>query len=41
MIVGIYNVQTLPEYFLIDRGNNIVGRSQTIADLEQAIKNLL
>jgi hypothetical protein len=41
VIVGIYNVQTLPEYFLIDRGNNIVGRSQTIADLEQAIKNLL
>jgi hypothetical protein len=41
VIVGIYNVQTLPEYFLIDRGNNIVGRSQTIADLEQAIKSLL
>jgi len=37
----IYNVQSVPEFFLIDRGNNIVGRSQTIKDLEQAIKNLL
>ena len=37
----IYNVQGVPEYFLIDRGNNIVGRSQTIKDIEQAIKNLL
>ena len=37
----IYNVQTLPEFFLIDRGNNLVGRSQTIKDIEEAIKNLL
>ena len=37
----IYNVQSVPEFFLIDRGNNIVGRSQTIKDVEQAIKNLL
>ena len=37
----IYNVQGVPEYFLIDRGNNIVGRSQTIKDIEQAIKTLL
>jgi len=37
----LYNVQSIPEYFLIDRGNNIVGRSQTIKDIEQAIKNLL
>ena len=37
----IYNVQAVPEFFLIDRGNNIVGRSQTIKDVEQAIKNLL
>lgn len=37
----IYNIQDIPEYFLIDRGNNLVGRSQTIKDLEQAIKNLL
>ncbi len=39
--VRIYNVQALPEYFLIDKGNNLVGRSQTIKDLEQAIQNLL
>ena len=37
----LYNVQRVPEFFLIDRGNNIVGRSQTIKDVEQAIKNLL
>ncbi len=39
--LSIYNVQAVPEYFLIDKGNNIVGRSQTIKDIEQAIKNLL
>jgi peroxiredoxin len=39
--LSIYNVQGVPEYFLIDRGNNIVGRSQTIKDVEQAVKNLL
>ncbi len=37
----VYNVQGLPSFFLIDRGNNIVGRSETINDLEQAIKALL
>ena len=36
-----YNVQSIPDFFLIDRGNNIVGRAQNIKDLEQAIKNLL
>ena len=40
-ILGFYNVQALPEFFLIDRGNNIVGRSEMIQDLEQAIKSLL
>ena len=39
--ITLYNVRGIPEYFLIDRGNNIVGRSQTIKDLDQAIKNLL
>ena len=39
--IRIYNVQELPEYFLIDRGNNIIGRSDAFKDLEQAIKNLL
>lgn len=37
----LYNVQTLPEYFLIDRGNNLVSRSQQIKDLEKAIVSLL
>ena len=39
--IRIYNVQELPEYFLIDRGNNIIGRSDAFKDLEQAIRNLL
>ena len=39
--LALYNIQGLPEYFLIDRGNNIVGRMQTIKDLEQEIKKLL
>ena len=39
--LGIYNVRSLPEYFLIDRDNNIVGRSQTLGNLEQAIRGLL
>ncbi len=37
----VYNIQTLPEYFLIDRGNNLVSRSQQIDDLEKAIQRLL
>ena len=37
----IYNVQAVPEFFLIDRGNNLVGRSQTIKDVDQSIKALL
>ena len=39
--LSIYNVQSVPEYFLIDRDNNIIGRSQSIKDIDQAIKNLL
>lgn len=39
--LALYNVQGIPEYFLIDRSNSIVGRSQNIKDLEKAIKNLL
>jgi len=39
--LAVYNIQTVPEFFLIDRGNNIVARSNTIKDLEQAIKDLL
>ena len=37
----VYNIQTLPEYFLIDRGKNLISRSQQIQDLEKAIVNLL
>ena len=40
-ILGIYNVQGIPTFFLIDRSNTICGRSETINDLEQAIKSLL
>lgn len=39
--LSLYNVQAVPEFFLIDRGNNIVGRSQTIQDLDQSIRKLL
>ena len=37
----VYNVQGIPDYFLIDRDNNLVKRSSQINDLEQAIKALL
>ena len=39
--LAIYNIQAIPDYFLIDRGNNIVGRAETMKDLEQQIKSLL
>ena len=39
--LALYNVQGIPDFFLIDRGNNIIGRAQNIKDLEQAIKDLL
>ena len=37
----LYNVQAVPDFFLIDRGNNIVDRAANIKDLEAAIKKLL
>ncbi len=37
----IYNVQAIPDFFLIDRGNNIVTRAANIKDLEAEIKKLL
>ena len=40
-MLTVYNVQAVPEFFLIDRGNNLTGRSQTIKDLDQAIRSLL
>ena len=37
----LYNVQTVPDFFLIDRGNNLVKRAAQIKDLEAEIKKLL
>lgn len=37
----MYNIQAVPDYFLIDRGNNIVKRAAQIKDLETEIKKLL
>lgn len=39
--IAVYNLQTLPEFFLIDRGNNLVSRSSQIEDLDKAIAELL
>ena len=37
----IYNVQSVPDYFIIDRGNNLQKRAVQIKDLEAEIKHLL
>lgn len=37
----VYNVQGVPDFFLIDRGNNLVKRSSQMKDLESEIKALL
>ena len=37
----LYNIQTIPDFFLIDRGNNLVKRAVQIKDLEAEIKKLL
>jgi len=37
----LYNVLSIPDFFLIDRGNNIVTRAANIKDLEAEIKKLL
>ena len=37
----LYNVQTVPDFFLIDRDNNLVKRAAQIKDLEAEIKKLL
>ncbi len=39
--VGIYNVKALPEFFLIDRDNNLVSRSEQVVDIDKAIEALL
>lgn len=37
----LYNIQTVPDFFLIDRGNNLVKRAAQIKDLEAEIQKLL
>ena len=37
----LYNVQPVPDFFLIDRDNNLVKRAAQIKDLEAEIKKLL
>ena len=37
----LYNVQTVPDFFLIDRNNNLVKRAAQIKDLEAEIRKLL
>ena len=37
----LYNVQAVPDFFIIDRGNNLVKRAAQIKDLEAEIKKLL
>lgn len=36
-----YNIQALPEFFLVDRQNNLVKRSEQMQDVEAEIKALL
>lgn len=37
----LYNIQAVPDFFVIDRGNNLVKRAAQIKDLEAEIKKLL
>lgn len=37
----LYNIQSVPDFFIIDRGNNLVKRAAQIKDLEAEIKALL
>ena len=37
----LYNIQAVPDYFIIDRGNNLVKRAAQMKDLEAEIKKLL
>ena len=39
--VALYNVQAVPDYFIIDRGNNLVKRAAQMDNLEEEIKKLL
>ncbi len=37
----MYNIQAIPDYFLIDRGNNLVKRAAQIKDIEAELRKLL
>ena len=39
--INLYQVKTLPTYFLIDRDGNVIARSENIPDTRKAIDNLL
>ena len=39
--IALYNVQAVPDYFIIDRGNNLVKRAAQMTSLEEEIKKLL
>jgi peroxiredoxin len=40
-ILLTYNIPSVPDYFIIDRGNNLVKRMSQIDDLEAEIRKLL
>lgn len=40
-LVGIYNLQQVPTWFLIDRDNNLVGRQEFMPDLEAELQKRL
>ena len=40
-VVRLYNLQTLPTWFLIDRQSSLVGRMEMLGDIEQEIRKLL
>ena len=39
--LALYNIQAVPDFFIIDRGNNLIKRAAQIKDLETEIKSLL
>ena len=39
-IISMYNIQAVPDFFLIDRDNNLVKRAAQIKDLDTEIKKL-
>jgi peroxiredoxin len=39
--LGIYAVNSLPSFFLINRNNVLTARGETVKDLDEAIKKLL